>query len=123
MTGDWMTSCPEAIGWELWWFWKKNSSFRFDSGRGEVRLDSGPGSSAGELTVGDEGTISIVKIVFLSPRVEKLKVKKVNKRFVPEQKESSEFRDFYAYGHFTYGYFGYATKSLVCVSYSSSFVY
>ena len=57
-----MTSCPEAMGWNFF-------------------------SSAGELTVGDVGTVSIIKIVSLSPRVEKLKVKKVNKRFVPELKE------------------------------------
>ena len=36
----------------------------------------GTGSSAGELTVGDVGTVSIVKIVSLSPRAEELKVKK-----------------------------------------------
>ena len=37
--------------------------------------------------MGDVGTVSIVKIESLSPRVEKLKVKKVNKRFVPELKK------------------------------------
>ena len=37
--------------------------------------------------MGDVGTVSMVKIVSLSPRVEKLKVKKVDKRFVPELKK------------------------------------
>ena len=36
--------------------------------------------------VGSDGTVSIVKIVSLFPRVEKLKVKQVNKRFIPELK-------------------------------------
>ena len=35
----------------------------------------------------DVRTVSIVKIVSISPRVEKLKVKKINKRFVPELKK------------------------------------
>ena len=39
-------------------------------------LNLGRASSPGELTVGDVGTVSIVKIVSLSPRVERLKVKK-----------------------------------------------
>ena len=43
------------------------------------------------------------RIVPLSPLVEKLKVKKVN-RFVPEESESSVFWDSYAYEHFTYPY-------------------
>ena len=63
---------------------EKRSFLRFEPGRGqssafvgsELRLDSGPGSSAGELTVGDVRTVSIVKNVSLSPRAEKLKVKK-----------------------------------------------
>ena len=37
----------------------------------ELRLDYGPGSSAGELTVGNVGTVSIVKIVCLSLLVSK----------------------------------------------------
>ena len=37
--------------------------------------------------MGDLRTVSIVKIVPHSPRVEKLKVKKINKRFVPELKK------------------------------------
>ena len=49
--------------------------------------------------VGSHGTVSIVKIVSLSPYVEKLKV---NKRFVPEQRKSSVFRDSYASVYFTY---------------------
>ena len=41
-----------------------------------MRFYSGPGSLAGKLTVGDVGTFSIVKIVSLSPRVERLKLRK-----------------------------------------------
>ena len=57
-----MTSCPEARDWEFGDFEKAVS---WD-------LTLGRASSAGELTVGDVGTVSIVKIVSLSPRVEKL---------------------------------------------------
>ena len=55
--------------------------------------------------VRSDGTVSIVKIVSLSlsPRVENLKVKKVIS-FIPEPRESSVFRDSYAYKHFTYPY-------------------
>ena len=75
-------------------------------------------SSAGELTVGDVGTVSIVKIVSLSPHVEKLKVKeKLNKRFVPElPKVVSVSRDSYACEHFTHSYFEYATHR-ACLDY------
>ena len=58
-----MMSGREAMGWELGDFEKTVS---WDSTLGRA-------SPAGGLTVGDEGTVSIVKIVSLSPRVEKLK--------------------------------------------------
>ena len=70
-----MTSCLEARGREFGDFEKAVS---WDLTLGRV-------SPAGDLTVGDVGTVSIVKIVSLSPRVEKLK-SRVNKRFVPEQR-------------------------------------
>ena len=57
----------------------------------ETWLWAGP-VQLGESTVDDVGTVSIVKIVSLSPRVEKTKSQEVNKRFVPEQLESSVFR-------------------------------
>ena len=49
-----------------------------------------------------DGTVSIVKIVCLSPRVENLKVKKVIKVSYLNNRESSVLRDFYAYEYFTY---------------------
>ena len=51
--------------------------------------------------VGSDGTVSIVKIVYLSPRVENLKVKKVIKVSYLNYRESSVFRDSYAYERFT----------------------
>ena len=63
MTGDWMTSYPEVMGGEFGDFEKY---FSWDSILGRASPDEG-------LTVDDVGTVSIVKIVSLSPRVEKLK--------------------------------------------------
>ena len=106
-----MTSSPEAMGWEFWWFFKK--AVRWDLSLGETSwdselgvaspvvvygmrgafvglvswdTDSGPRVQLGSWLKGDVGTVSIVKIVSLSPRVEKMKVKKI-KRFVPELKK------------------------------------
>ena len=68
--------------------------------------------------VWSDGTVSIVKIVSLSPRVEILKVKNVNKRFVPElQRVVSVLRilgflimwTFYRSVYFKYSYFEYVT--------------
>ena len=100
-TGVWMTSCPEARGGEFWWFLKKAVSWDlslgeigWDSDLGEASpvvvygmrcafvgsvswdSDSGPRVQLGSWLKGDVGTVSVVKIVCLSPRVEKLKVKK-----------------------------------------------
>ena len=44
--------------------------------------------------VGSDETVSIVKIVSLSPRVKYLKLKEGNKSFVPEPRKSSAFRVF-----------------------------
>ena len=103
MTGVWMMSCPEAMGWEFSWFLKK-AELRFRSGRGESNcglrdtqrvcwviswdFDSGPINQLGGWLKDDVGTVSIVKTVSLSPRAEKLEFKKkVYKRFVPELKK------------------------------------
>ena len=91
-TGVWMTSCLEAMGWEFWWFWKEAVSWDLKLGKASpvcwlrdactfVELvswdsDSGPRIQLGSWLKGDVETVSIVKIVSLSPRVEKLKVKK-----------------------------------------------
>ena len=64
-----MTSCPEAMGWDF----EKSSSLRFEPRRDQLGLGGAP------RVVGSDGTVSIVKIVSLSPRVENLKVKKVIK--------------------------------------------
>ena len=127
-----MMSSPEAMCWEFWWLLKKAVSWDLSldeaswflnlgeaspvCGRrdertfvGSVSWDSdfGPRIQLGSWLKNDVETVSIVKIVSLSPRVGKLKVKKkkVNKRFVPEQRKSlvfRVFRDFYE--HFTYPY-------------------
>ena len=72
---------------------------------GSVSWDSdcGPRVQVGSWQKSDVGTVSIVKIVCvsLSPRVEKLKVKKVNKRFIHELKKVvSVLQDSYASEYF-----------------------
>ena len=53
--------------------------------------------------VGSDGTVSIVKIVSLSPRIEKPKSQEGNKSVVPElPRVVSVSRDSYAYERFTY---------------------
>ena len=127
-TGMWMTSCPEAMGWEFWRFLKKavscdlnlgegrpvvsyrmrgafvgSVSWDLNQGEGSPVVSSGMrdafvGSVSWDWNLGrpvqlgswlkdDVGTVSIVKIMSLSSRVKKLKVKKkVNKRFIPERR-------------------------------------
>ena len=81
---------------------------------------------------GSDGTVSIVKIVSLSPRVENLKVKKVIKISYLNYRESSVFRvfrDSYAYVNVlhilifhVFIYYGYVTGSRINISlYLSSF--
>ena len=82
-TRVWMTSCPEARGREFWWFLEKAVSWDLNLGVGspaegyemlgqwvcwvsELRLNSGPASSAGSWLKEDVGTVSVVKIVSLS---------------------------------------------------------
>ena len=104
-----MTSCPEAMGLGFWVILKKSSELRSKPRGGELILKSGRGQSSCVLrdaprVVGSDGTVSIVKIVCVSPRVENLKVKKVIKVSYLNYRESSVFRDSYAYERFTYPY-------------------
>ena len=46
-TGVWMTSCPEAISWEFWWFLKKAVNWDLTQDEASWDFDSGPGSPAG----------------------------------------------------------------------------
>ena len=73
---------PESEGWEFGDFEKAVSK----------DLTLGHASPAGELAVGDVGTVSIVKIVSLSPRVEKLKVRKLINVSYLNNGDSSVFR-------------------------------
>ena len=75
-----MTSSTEAMGWEFGDFEKA------------VRWDLTQGRASPVVTVGDVAAVSIVKIVSLSPRVEKLKVKKVINVSYLNNGESSVFR-------------------------------
>ena len=68
MTGVWITSCPEAMGWEFGDFEK---DVRWDPTLGQSSPAGGYGMSS--AFVGSDSTVSIVQIVSLSPRVEKLK--------------------------------------------------
>ena len=88
--GKWMTSCPEAMGWDCWVFWKKQLVEIWDwTKRVGIRIWARPVQlfTAGcahvcwvsELWADAGRTVSIVKFVSLSPRVENLKVKKVIK--------------------------------------------
>ena len=68
------------------------------------------GQPAGGWLKDDVGTVIMVKIMPLSPRVEKPKLEKLINVSYLNYRESSVFqysaeRDFYAYEHFTYSYF------------------
>ena len=71
--GMWMTSCSEAMGWGFWVIFEKKTELRPESRRGQLGLRGAP------RVVWSDGTVSIVKIMSVSPRVENLKVKKVIK--------------------------------------------
>ena len=76
-----MASCPEAMGEEFWWFLEKAVSWDSNLGKVSWDLNLGEGSPAGAngmrcAFIGSDRTVSIVKIVSLSPRVKKLKFKK-----------------------------------------------
>ena len=109
----WIASCPEAMDRGLWvifekkklvaiWSWTKWVDFRASAKPGQLGLRDAP------RVVGSDGTVSIVEIVSLSPRVEKPKSQEGNKSFVPELPRvvsvSSVFRDSYACERFTYPY-------------------
>ena len=105
-------------------FWKKAVSWdlRLDeaswfSGLGEARPGQ-LGLRDAPRVVGSDGTVSIVEIVSLSPRVENLKIKKVIKVSYLNYRESSVFRDSLCIFHIfiSWSYFGeYATISVTVI--------
>ena len=92
-TGVCMTSCPEVRGWDFRWFFKKETWV-------EIWLWAGPDPTGGGLTVGDVGTVHIVKIVSLSS-CRKSKTQEVNKRSYLNNNESSVFRISLYHGYTT----------------------
>ena len=83
-----ISSCPEAVGWDSWWFWKKAVSWDTNLGEASPVVGYGMrgaffwGQRAEVLTLGrtvqlgawpqdDVGTVRIVKIVSLSLLVSK----------------------------------------------------
>ena len=103
--GMWKTSCPEAMGW----------GFRVIFEKKAVSWDPNLDESSWVYEMrrtwwGSDGTVSIVKIVSLSPRVEKPKSREGNKSFVPE-------RDSYAYERSTYPY-----TSHICIIFVFGYV-
>ena len=108
----WDWGCEWCHAWKRWaedfgWFLKKKASWFFWTWARPVQW----GLRDALRIVGSDGTVSIVKIVSLSPHVENLKVKKVIKVLYLNYRESSVFRDSYAGKHFTYSYFEYITPS------------
>ena len=125
-----MTSCPEAMGWDSWVFWKKQWVEIWDwTKRVAIRIWARPNQlfAAGcarvcwvsELRADVGRTVNIVKIVSLSLSLcRKPESQEGNKSFVPEKRESSVFRvfripmhmnilcmwTFYASVYFTYQY-------------------
>ena len=102
--GMWMTSCPEVMdfGWILGDFWKKADSWdlNLEEASGFFLIWTRPGQLVlrdAQCVVGSDGTVSIVRIVSLSPRVENLKVKKVIKVLYLNYRESSVFRVFFEF--------------------------
>ena len=120
-----MTSCPTVMGWGFWvTFEKKTVSWdlnldesSWDCGvrarllgqwveirRWTKRVDFWTWARPVQLwttwcprVVGSDGTVSIVKIVSLSPRVVNLKVKKVIKVSYLNYRESLVFRVFFGF--------------------------
>ena len=98
----WMTSCPEAMGWGFCVIFEKKQlvEIRTWAKRVDFRIWTRPSH-----LVGLDGTVTIEKIVSISPRVKKPKSQEGSKSFVPEQRESSVFRVFRdSYERFTYPY-------------------
>ncbi len=79
---------------------------KFEAGRSELIFEPWRGQAGlrdSLRVVGSDGTVSIVTIVSLSPRVEKPKSQEDNKSFVPELKKVvSVSRDSFAYERFRY---------------------
>ena len=114
----WMTSCPEAMGWEFWvifekkllveiWSWTKQVDFWTWARSVQLWTMGCP------HVVGSDGTDSIVEIMSLSSRVEKPKSQEGNKSFVPELKKVVSvssvlgflcIRTFHVSVYFTYSY-------------------
>ena len=105
--GRWTTSCPEALDWDFGWFLKKTVEIWSWTKRIDFWTWARPvqlWTTRCPRVVGSDGTVSIVKIVSLSSRVERLKFKKVIKVSYLNYRESSVFRvfrDSYAYERFT----------------------
>ena len=86
--GRWMTSFLEAMGWGFWVIFEKNELVKIR--RWTKRVDFWTwarrvqwGLRDAPRVLGSDETVSIVKIVSLSPRVEKPKSQEGNKSFVP----------------------------------------
>ena len=105
--GTWMTSCPEAMGWG---FWNLKKSIGWDSTLEEGSCFSGArrGQTSsfrrGAARGGVRWKSQQRKKLCLSHLMSKnLKLKKVNKSFVPEPKKESVsvscFSDSYFYEH------------------------
>ena len=136
--GKWMTSCPEAMGWDSWVFWKKQLVDIWDwTKRVGIRIWArlvqliAAGCAhvcwVSELRADARRTVSIVKIVSLSPRVENQKVKTVIKVSNQNQESRQCFAlflciwTFFRSVYFTYPYHGYITFSLFSYFYSFLF--
>ena len=91
---------PGIDGLGFWVIFEKNSELRFERRRSESRSKARRvqlGLRDAPHVVGSDGTVSIVKIVSLSPRIENLKVKKVIKVSYLNYRESSVFRLFFGF--------------------------
>ena len=85
-----MKSCPEVMAWGFRVIFEKKQELRSEAGRSELRSEPRRvqlGLGGAPRVVGSDGTVSIVKIMLLSPRVEKPKSQEGNKSFVPELKK------------------------------------
>ena len=123
LQGVWMTSCREAMGWGFCVIFEKKQLVEI--GTWPKRVDFWASARPGQLglrdaarVVGSTGTVSLVKIVSLAPRVENLKVKKVIKVSYLNYGKSSVFRVFFGFlcrwtfyrsVYFTYSYYDYTT--------------
>ena len=54
-TGVWMTSCPEAMGWDPWWLWKKAVSW--DMTLDEASWDPKLGEASWDLKLDEASPI------------------------------------------------------------------